>query len=172
MSVFKIATDTENLSEEILSEQATPGKVKVAHKLNSNMERSPFHSSKSLNMQEGQHHRLALSVDNHLQGAENLAAKGIQHRKSFNGSKIEDLKWESELGSTLTNRKSSLKGEISELLKLSATMRKKKSSFASGKLNRAQIPLQEFHLSSEISNEELANQPSEGDFFTFGVGES
>lgn len=80
----------------------------------------------------------------------------------------ENLRKSSVSQSSPVKRGNSVRQDISELLKLSANMRKK-SLFKADKRTEAQIPEIEVKICDESLSESLGEELSKDDFFTFGL---
>lgn len=160
----------ENLSEEMLSESATPAKVKAVEHLHDNMERSSFKSDSSSKTIRDQ------KLDNRWSSGEKKRNTFRKFGKLINSDETnlsqispENPPFCDDFSSASTYWQSSLRSDISKLLKLSANMKKKKkSSFASDQLKRDSIPQpREFNLFGHLSEQEP--EPEMKDSFSFGM---
>lgn len=170
MSEFKIDIKDENLSEEVLSEQAIPFRVKEVNKLHKNMERSSFkscHSTKTV--REHTHENLLNSVERTMGEARKLEKSKTNNLGALIVPKKDDLRSVSSSESSPAKRGKSLKNEISSLLKISAGLRQKKSLFKAKKAKDIDIPEAEIKFSDGSSEGSVEKKFVKDEFFTFGV---
>ncbi|CAI2362931.1 unnamed protein product [Moneuplotes crassus] len=160
MNGFVSSSSEENLSEDILSENASTGEIKTSMRLTENMGKSSF-SKKEISSFNDDFGR-PISHPMSLKKSQILEKEGTRRNSCIakDGShlSLETNKEEEEKLSC--KRQSSLKADISSLLQKSIQIRKKKSHFAKMK-QTANTPLKEVGFTGR--------GPIEGGSCTFGV---
>lgn len=170
MSTNAVLKNDENLSEDILSEKATPAKVKAVNKLHDNMERSSFKSWNSSKTVRGPSpKKFSLST---LDKRSKFRRFGRFYKSDHSAFKHESpLKLRRSDCCDMEDklRQPSIKDDISQLLKISASIRKDKSWAIPNTLRESNFPVIELSLSEQLSEGSWEEEPREDYFYTFGV---
>lgn len=134
MSELKIQNCDENLSEELLSEDSTPWKVKIMNKLTSNMERSSFKTCTELNMKRVEVCRpRTLKISSFSPYYKRKTTVGPKDWSKLSCSPVQPgfapLSDENSKSPwSLKKEQVSMKDDITELLKISAQIRQKRTT--------------------------------------------